>query len=449
MEQFFSRKWSALDYAKFVTPSVLSMISISLYTIVDALFIARYAGPLAMASVNIVMPFFCLTFGVGVMFAAGASAIIGIELGERQSEKAFAHFSLTGSVLISLAIGIILLAKGAGTGRIALLLGATDKLLPYCVSYLNAIIYGLGAVILQVAVEYFMRLDGRPGWAFFTTIGAGLTNVVLDYILIAEFGMGISGAGIASSAGIGVAVAIGIYYFIFKARMLRFARPIMDFRFLRNAMINGSSEMVSELSAGVKTLVFNYVVLSYAGEYGVAALSIMMYTYYLLSSVHIGLSIGVSPAVSFNYGRQNFPKIRELVRMSGLVMLGASVLSFVVALVYGNDIIRLFAKGEQTVVAIAEGALAIFAFSFLLEGVSILASGFFTSVNNGKISALISFLKSFVFTLGFVMVLPPLFGLNGVWLSVPMSEVAAVAMSVFFFMKYRHRYVRPEVAIPA
>nr|WP_287411788.1 MATE family efflux transporter [Pseudodesulfovibrio sp.] len=448
MEQFFSKKWSALDYAKFVTPSVLSMISISLYTIVDALFIARYAGPLAMASVNIVMPLFCLTFGVGVMFAAGASAIIGIELGKQQSEKAFAHFTLTVSVLLFLMVGIILLVKGMGTDRVALLLGATDKLLPYCISYLNAIIYGLGAVILQVTVEYFMRLDGSPGWAFCTTVGAGLTNATLDYILIAKFDMGISGAGLASSAGIAVAVAIGIYYFIFKARMLRFARPTMDFRFLRNAMVNGSSEMVSELSAGVKTLVFNYVVLSYAGEYGVAALSIMMYTYYLLSSVHIGLSIGVSPAISFNYGRRNFAKIRELVRTSALIMVGTSILSFLVARFYGSDIIRLFAKDEQAVITIAEGALAIFAFSFLLEGVSILASGFFTSVNNGKISALISFLKSFVFTLGFIVLLPPLFGLTGVWLSVPMSEIAAVGMSIFFFMKYRHRYVRPEVAVP-
>ncbi len=213
-------------------------------------------------------------------------------------------------------------------------------------------------------------------------------------------------------------------------------------------MINGSSEMVSEISAGVKTLAFNYVIISYAGEYGVAALSILLYMYFLLSSIHLGISVGISPVISFNFGSRNFTKIRELVTSSCIVVLGASILSFLIALIFGGDIIALFAKGEQTVIDIAEGGLTIFAFAYLLEGVSILSSGFFTSVNNGKVSALISFLKSFVFTLGFLFLLPPIFGLNGVWLSVPLSELAAVGLSLYCFMKLRHRYVAPR-AVPA
>ncbi|NDV20495.1 MATE family efflux transporter [Pseudodesulfovibrio sp. JC047] len=444
MEHFYSRKWSFFDYLRFVMPSVFSMFLISLYQIVDAFFIARYAGPLAMAAVNIILPFFCFTFGMGVMLAAGSSAIIGIELGKGQPRKALAHFSLMSGVLCLLMVMIIGLTVWWGTDTLARLLGATDALLPYCVGYLNTFIVGLGGLVLQVAVEYFMRLDGRPGGAFLTSCGAGLTNIVLDYVFIVRMGMGIEGAGIASTAGVLVAIGMGVVYFLFKSKRLRFVKPRLDVRFLLGAMVNGSSEMVSEMSAGVKTLVFNYMVLRYAGEFGVAALSIMMFIYYLLSSVHIGLSVGVAPAISFNYGKRNFQKIRQLVRTSGMTMAFASIVTFGVAIVYGGDIIAIFAKGEQDVITIGEGGMNIFAFSFLLEGVSILASGFFTAVNNGKISALISFLKSFVFTLGFVMLLPPFLGLQGIWLSVPMSEVAAVGMSVFFYLRYRRQYVCPD-----
>ncbi len=188
-----------------------------------------------MASVNIIMPYFSFTFGIGVMFASGASAILGIELGEKQTNKAHSHFTLTTIFLVMLTGTVITATKLIGTDRIAAALGATDALMPYCTAYLDVFLFGIGAVILQVSVEYFIRLDGSPVWAFYTTIAAGLVNVIMDYILIVQMDMGIQGAGIASSLGVVTAVSLGTYYLFFKARTLRFTRPVMDFRFLGNA----------------------------------------------------------------------------------------------------------------------------------------------------------------------------------------------------------------------
>lgn len=442
MNEFFSRKWSFTEYVKFVSPSVFSILSISLYTVVDAIFIARYAGPMAMAAVNIVLPFYSFTFGLGIMIASGASAIVGIELGAGRRDRANAHFSLSVAVLAVFMGLIVLCTLLAGADRVALAFGATPALLPYCVDYIHTVLAGIAVVVLQVAGEYFMRLDGQPMWAFYATLLAGVVNVLFDYILIARLDMGIGGAGIATSMGVFAATGVGGWYFLRKARLLRFVRPSPDWRFLRDSVVNGSSEMVSEISTGVKVLVFNFVLLRYAGELGVAAMGILMYVYFLLSGVHFGLSMGISPVVSYNFGSRNFVKIRELVRTTLFVVAVFSLAVFWGCLTHGEILIRMFVRDAE-VVRLAAGGLSIFAFGYLVEGIGILSSGFFTAVNNGRISAMISFFKSFVFTLGLVMLLPPYLGVNGVWLSVPLSELGAVCLCIFFFYRHRGRYFPP------
>jgi len=453
MEEYFSRRWSLFDYLKFVTPSIMAMISVSLYMVIDALFVAIYAGPLAMASLNIIMPFFSFSFGIGIMMSVGASAIIGIELGQGNKAQAHSHLSLTLAFLVVFSVLICAVSLLVGSETISTLLGASEILLPYCVDYLNIFIFSIGLVLIQVFFEDFIRLDGRPSWTLYSTLGAGITNIVADYILIVHCDMGIRGAAIGSVVGILAAIAIGSYYFVFKANVLRFVIPSMDIRFLWNAMVNGSSEMVSQLSSGVKTIVFNYVVIRYAGEYGIAAMSILMYMYFMLSSFHMGLTMGVAPVISFNFGRRDFTKIRELMRTSIMVVAIASVASFLIAMFFGDHIIEAFAKGEADVILIAEQGLAIFGVTFLMEGICIFISGYFTAVNNGKLSAMVSFLKSFIFTLGFVAILPPYLGMNGVWLSVPLSEGAALIISVVLLFRTAKRYLRPDdeptpVAIP-
>lgn len=443
MKELFSRPWSRKDFIKFISPSALSILSISLYMAVDAVFISRFVGTFAMAAVNIIMPLYCFALGIGIMVASGSSAIIGIELGEEKHEAANGHFSFIFTFLFTVFLLIILSGYLIGVERLSCWLGATDKLLPYCVDYLNIFLLGIGALVLQMFFEFTIRLDGKPSWAFYTSLVGGGTNIILDYLLIVRWNMGIEGAAIASASGIFVSCLFGASYFLFNRSTLKPVRPLIDFRFLFDSMINGSSEMVSELSSGVKTLVFNYIIIKYAGEAGVAAMSIVMYMFFLLSSLYIGLCMGVSPVISFNFGGRNFEKIRELLSMSVQLTLFTAILAFSVCFFYGDFLVLVFAKGQEQVIILAEGAMSIIAVSFLVNGINILGSAFFTSVNNGKISALMSALRTFVFTLGFVAILPIFMGINGVWLSIPAAEVTSLLVTFYFMMKYRGVYLFP------
>lgn len=443
METYLLKKWSMPAFIKFILPSVMSLITISLYMMVDAVFVSRYAGPMALAAVNIIMPLFNLSVGAAIMVAAGASAIIGIELGEDKKAAANRHFSLTFCFLLLVSAVFFISVRTMGLERIARLLGASEGLLPLSTAYLDVFLIGMSAVLFQLFFEYFIRLDGKPLWAFGITLASGLTNVVLDYWLIVRMDMGIRGAGIASSAGILVAVAAGFLYFCFRSVHLKPVRPVPDLRFIRRALVNGSSEMVTELSSGVKILVFNLVIIQYAGEPGIAAMAILLNLYFFMSSFHIGLIMGTAPVFSYNFGAGNFAKIRQLAGQSVTMSLVVSLLVFGLAQVHGARIIGCFTS-DPRVAGLALGGFRIFAFTFLVNAVTILASGFFTSVGNGKISAVIAGTNSFVLTLGFVWILPGIFGLNGIWMSVPLAEIIAMGMSVAFFMKYRRVYVTPD-----
>lgn len=443
MEEHFKREWSMGDFLRFVTPSILSIITISFYMVVDGLFVSRYAGPLALAAMNIIMPLFSFCFGIGIMVAAGSSAIIGIELGEGNRDGANRHFSLAFASLVVVAVIILVMLKGVGVERISRLLGATETLLPYCAVYLKAFGVGLAVVVLQIFFEFFIRLDGKPVWAFYITLAGGFTNILLDYLLIVRLDMGLHGAGVASAAGIGLSGAMGVFYFLKRSVSLTFTRPTLDVPFLRDTVLNGSSEMISEIASGVKTLVFNLVIITYAGEKGVAALSIIMYLYFMLSSLYIGLSMGVAPVLSFNYGARNVEKLKGLIGHSFRVIGVTSLVTFVLTWVWGGQVIRLFAEGQPVVTAVAEGGLQIVTFTFLINGLTIFSSAFFTAMNNGKISALLTFLRTFVFTLGFVWFLPRVMGLPGVWLSVPAAELATLAVCLWFARAYQGVYLAP------
>ena len=282
----------------------MSIITISLYMTVDMIFISRFAGPMALAGVNIVMPLLNFSFALGIMMAAGASAMVGIELGEKRLKAAFQHFTLVFCFLLVLMLILFSSLWGAGPERIARLLGASSALVDISSDYLKSFSFGISAIVLQIFFEFFIRLDGKPMWAFFITLASGLTNVSLDYILIAKLGMGVQGAGIASSCGIGVAILIGSIFFCSRSSHLMPAWPVLDLKFLAKAMVNGSSEMVTELSSGVKMLVFNLVIIRYAGEAGVGAMGILINLYFLLSAGHMGLSMGVAPVISVNFGRK-------------------------------------------------------------------------------------------------------------------------------------------------
>ena len=443
MENNYLKQWSSLDYIKFVLPSILSLVIISLYMMVDAIFVSRYVGPMGLAAVNIVMPLFNLCVGSAIMLAAGASALIGIELGKKQKELANRHFALVLCFGLLLAGGIFLVIRGIGTEKIALTLGATETLLPYCTQYLNVFIFGLSAIMFQLLFEYFIRLDGNPMYALFVTMTSGLTNLILDYILIVRMERGIAGAGIATSAGILVAVVTGVLYFVFLSSNLKPARPIADMLFLFRSLVNGSSEMITDISSGIKILIFNLIIIGYAGEKGIAVMAIFLNLYFLMSSFHIGLIMGTAPVISLNFGARNFSKIKQLIKQSSIACLGASALVFVVSKTHASAIISWFTEDAEVILMATEG-FRIFAFTFLVNGITILASGFFTAVGNGKISSIIAAMNSIVLTLGFVAILPKFFGLKGVWFSVPLAETIAMLISIAFFVKLAKVYISPQ-----
>jgi len=446
MKQDMHSAWSTTRFLSYITPSVLSIFTVCLYMVVDAIFISRYAGTLAMAAVNIILPLFSLCFGVGIMMAAGASALVGIEIGQQKTEKARQHFTLGFLFLLAAGTATLALMFGVGAEQIALMLGASEKLLPYCVSYLQVFAVGISVIMLQIYLEFFIRVDGKPIWSFYLTLAGGITNLVLDYIFIVNMDMGIHGAGIASSVGICVASLVGVCYFLFQAGTLEFTMPRMDVGFIKDAIINGSSEMVTEFSSGVKTLIFNRVVLAYAGEAGVAAMTILIYLYFLFTSFYIGLSMGTSPLISINYGSSNTAKLRELVWHSVRVTAVASVCTFFVTLCWGWSLITLFTAGREDVTAIAQAGLPILAVAFLVTGFNIISSAYFTAFNNGKVSALISLLRSFAFTIGLVTVLPPILGLKGVWYAITLAELLTLGVTLIFAAKYWGRYLGGETA---
>jgi len=440
MEKMFNKRWSVGDFARFVTPSILSIMSISLYYVVDSIFISRFAGHLAMAAVNIIMPFFGLMLGVGLMVAAGSSALIGIELGGGKTKRAQQHFSLVFATLMIFMVTILAIWQVFGVEKLPGLLGASELLEPYCHAYLNVLMLGLAAIGLQLFFEFFIRLDGRPLWALYLALTGGLVNLLLDYLLIARLDMGITGAGIATTAGIFAAISVGIYYFLFKAGQLKFRKPKLEWRFLGRTLTNGCSEMVTELSSGAKALAFNIVLLSYVGEAGVAAVAILLYSYWLLSSFQIGLSMGVAPVISYCFGARDFAQIRRVLFLTFTTAGLAGLSFFALVWFYGHHLIDVYAKDQLEVVALANAGLQIFKWGLLINCVSILSSAFFTAVGNGKVSALISFLNSFALSITFIVFLPKVFGVSGVWMAVPLAELGASLVAIALLYRFRHRY---------
>lgn len=438
-----TRPWSFMDFAKYVTPSILSIISITMYMMVDGIFVSRFVGSHGMAAVSIIMPLFSLLLGISIMMSAGGSALIGIELGAKKLEAANKHFSLLGVLLATCAVIVPCVAFAVGFENLARLLGASAVLVPYCVEYLQALILGLSVVSLQLFFEYFIRLDGKPIWALALALTGGIVNITLDYVFIVLWDMGVAGAGYASAAGIFFAVFLGAYYFFFCSENLSFVRPQWSFDFVWRTMVNGSSEMVTECSTGIKIVAFNYVILSYAGEAGVAAMAILMYLYAVFGSFHFGLSMGMQPLLSINYGAQKFCKIQEILKRTALIAGIASLCSGCIAFFFKEEIVDVFAHGQSDVVEYATHGLGVLSIAATLCSINILASGFFTSMGNGKISAFISLCNSFFLTLVFIYVFPKVFGITGVWWVVPSAEICAALLSVTLFLKSRKKYLYP------
>lgn len=427
MIQAFSRPMSYGQYLKSLLPSVLTMIFLSFYTTIDGFFVSRYAGSDALAGINIVIPITCVTFGVAVMLATGAGAIIGEHLGRGEMEQANRIFSFM--CLVLLAFSVAFTALGVAFLRpIAVLLGSSERLMPHVLPYALVVFLGTVPMAFKLFFEYLVRSDGNSKVGLAMSVAGLVLNVGLDYLFVGVFGLGTLGAAWGTTLSITASALIGLVYFL-RFGNIRFARPKADAKVLLKSCTNGSSEMFTEFSTGITTLLFNLMVMKYFGEDGVAAVTIIMYIYYFFISFYMGIAVAVAPVVSYNMGAQNPAKIREMLRYSFRTIAVTAALILAASLLGGQAIIHLFVQSGN-VFDITWQALRLFSPVFVFIGFNVFLSGYFTALGNGLTSAVISLLRSLVLVVVFIAVLPLLLEENGIWLTMPFSEAATVLVAV-------------------
>lgn len=434
-----SQKQTPVALIMFALPSVLTMVFMGLYTIVDVLFVARFVSSDAMAAINIATPVINLIVGFATMLAAGGNAVIATKMGEgkeRESRRDFTLIVLFGCLMSGLvALGGTIFLPSLVQG-----LGASAVLAPYCSDYLGIIIAFTPASVLQVTFQNAVIAAGRPGVGTAMAVLCGVANIAFDYLFLAVMDLGISGAAWGTVTGYTLAACLGLAFFATRKQGLRFAKPSANFRVIVKSCTNGVSEMVSQAAAAVTTFLFNMTMLSLAGENGVAAVTVMIYTQFLVTSVFIGFSMGVAPVVSFDHGSGNTPALARAFRSCLGCIAVASVGAWIFALLLAPVLAGLFAQPPSPVFVLASTGLAIFSANFLFAGVNIFASAAFTALSNGKLSAIISFLRTFGLVPCAILLLSQWLGVDGVWLAVPLAEGLTCIVSVTLLYGNRKRY---------
>ncbi len=424
---------------QFTLPTIVMMVFLSMYSIVDGVFIARFLGGDSLSAQNIVWPVGCLGLALGIMLASGGSAIVARKLGEGRQQEAQRDFSLI--ALVSVLTGLALLLVGtAFLEPICRALGATDRLLQDAKDYLQVMLCFMPALMLQCLFQTFFVTAGRPGIGLTVTVLGGITNGVCDYLLIGPLGLGMRGAAAATGFGQCIPAVVGLAYFTASRGSLRFVKPCFSARLLGEACFNGSSEMVINLSNAVITFLFNIILLGLAGEKGVAAITIILYGQFLFSAVFFGFSQGVAPVFSFNYGSGNEVRTKRIFQICLKFILGVSVAMLALSLLLAPWVVWVFTpRGGETYDITLRG-FYLFSIGYLFAGLNIFASSTFTAFSDGKSSAVISFARTFGFILVSILTLPHVLGIDGVWLSVPVAEAATLFLSVWFLYRYRTVY---------
>lgn len=425
---------------KFSAPTMIMMVLMSLYTMVDGVFVSQFVSTDALSAVNIVYPLVNIVVAVGIMLAAGASAVIATQMGEGKKREANESFTLI--TIIGIACGIVIaVVPLIFSDQIVRALGASEKTFEYCREYMRMIIIFSPMSILQMLFQFFFVTAGKPNVGLLVTGLAGLANMILDYIFIGPMGMGVAGAALATGIGYSIPAVYGLVYFTLKRRgTMFFVKPKFSMPVVLKSCANGSSEMVTNLSTSVTTFLFNMAMMKYLGDDGVAAMTIVLYAQFLLTAVYMGYSSGIAPIISYNHGSDNSTELKKLFKTSCKLIGIGSVLIFAIANLLAHDIVRVFAPVGSAVYAIAKNGFGLFSFAYLFIGTNIFASSMFTAFSDGKVSAIISFLRTFVFIILAVALLPQFIGVNGVWLAIPIAEMCTFAVSVAYFVSLRYTY---------
>lgn len=425
---------------RFTLPSIIMMIFTSIYGVVDGFFISNYVGKTPFAAVNFIMPFLMILGAVGFMFGTGGSALISKTMGEGDNEKAKRIFSLF--VYVTVACGIVIAALGIiFIHPVAELLGAEGQMLDDCVTYGRIILVALPFYMLQYEFQSFFSTAEKPQLGLGVTVAAGLTNIVLDALFMMVFKWGLIGGAAATAISQMIGGIVPLIYFLRpNTSLLKLTKTSFDGKALLKACINGSSELMSNISMSIVSMLYNTQLLKYAGEDGVAAYGVLMYVNMIFLAAFIGYSVGTSPVIGYHYGANNQNELKSLLKKSGSIICAFAICMFMFAEVLANPLAGFFVGYDEALMDMTINAFRIFSFSFMCAGFSIFGSAFFTALNNGLISALISFLRTLVFQVIAVLVLPIFFGLNGIWFSIVTAEIISVIVTLAFIFGKRKKY---------
>lgn len=427
---------------KFTLPTIAMMIFTSIYSVVDGFFVSNFAGKTPFAAINLIMPVLMVLDTVGFMFGTGGTALVAKRLGAGEKDKANRCFSLL--VYVAFAIGLALAILAFLFIRpIASALGAEAALLEHCVTYARINLAALPFMVLQVMFQSFLVAAEKPHLGLAVTVSSGLTNILLDAVLVSLLPqpMKLAGAAIATAASQVVGGVVPLFYFFRKnSGLLRLGRTSFDGKAILCACANGSSEFMSNVSMSIVGMLYNSQLMHYAGEDGIAAYGVMMYVSMIFSAVFIGFSVGCAPVISYHDGAQHYQELRGLLRKS-LRLIGAFSVGMVVsAELLAAPLSKIFVGYDAALFDLTVSGFRIFALSFGLMGFSIFSSSFFTALNDGLTSALISFLRTLVFQCAFILLLPQLWDIDGIWISVVAAELMSLLLSAAFLLAKRKKY---------
>lgn len=425
---------------RFVFPSIVMMIFTSIYSVVDGLFVSNFAGKTALASINLVFPVLMGLSALGFMIGTGGSAIVAKTLGEGEKEKANEYFSML--VYVTAIGGILLSMLGAlMIPEIARILGAKGELLDNCILYARISFLSMPAFMLQNVFQSFFVTAEKPKLGLFVIVAAGVTNMVLDFIFVGVLGLGLTGAAVATVCGEFIGGLFPILYFSRpNSSLLRLGKTHFNGRILLQTCINGSSELMTNLSSSIVNSLYNIQLMRFAGENGVAAYGAIMYVNFIFVAIFLGYSIGSAPVISFHYGAGHHDELKNLFQKS-LRLIGCwGLMLAVISQFLAIPLSTLFVGYDAELLAMTRQGFRIYCLVYLFNGFNIFGSSFFTALSNGGVSAAISFLRTLVFQIAAVLILPALLGINGIWSAVSVAELLTLCVTVSFLIRQRNKY---------
>ncbi len=424
----------------FVFPSIIMMVFTSIYGVVDGLFVSNFAGKTAFASINLVMPFVMILGGIGFMIGTGGTALVSKVLGEGKKEKANKIFTMM--IIFTLLLGALLSVIGViSMPWVAKFLGATEEMMADCVIYGRIVTGFTVAFMLQNVFQSFLIAAEKPKLGLLATVLAGITNMALDAIFIIVFKWGVAGAAIATGLSQCVGGIFPLIYFLRKnSSLLRLTKTKLEIKPILNACGNGSSELMSNISSSVVSMIYNFQLMKYVGEDGVSAYGVLMYVQFIFVAIYIGYAIGCAPITGYHFGARNHNELKNMLRKSSFLSAVSGVVLTILAIALSSPLAKLFVGYDEELYELTRHAFRLFAYSFLLAGFNIFTSSFFTALNNGAVSAAISFMRTLIFQTSSVLILPIFLGVDGIWWAITVAEFFAFILSLIFLFAKRKKY---------